>query len=172
ALALDESVQLFEERARAAGADFTVTEENEAVVAEICARLEGLPLAIELAAPRVRTLTPAALLRLLDRRLAVLTGGPQDLDERPRTPRGTIGWSYDLLTPGEQTLFTRLGIFVGGCRLDAAEAVCGGELDPLESLVEKSLLRQRADSDGEPRFWTLETIREFARERLEASGEA
>jgi predicted ATPase/class 3 adenylate cyclase len=173
-LALDESVPLFAERARAAGADFTVTEENEAIVAEICARLEGLPLAIELAAPRVRTLTPAALLRRLDRRLALLTGGPQDLDERQRTLRGTIEWSYDLLSPDEQTLFTRLGIFVGGSRLDAAEAVSDTDdtLDLLESLVEKSLLRQRADSDGEPRFWMLETIREFARERLDSSGEA
>jgi predicted ATPase/class 3 adenylate cyclase len=174
-LALDESSQLFAERARAAGAaDFTITEENAAVVAEICARLEGLPLAIELAAPRVRTLTPAALLRRLDSRLALLTGGAQDLDERQRTLRGTIEWSYDLLSPGEQTLFTRLGVFVGGGRLDAAESLCGSEatLDALESLVEKSLLRQRADSDGEPRFSMLETIREFALERLESSGEA
>jgi len=174
-LAIDESSQLFAERARAAGAaDFTITEENAAVVAEICARLEGLPLAIELAAPRVRTLTPAALLRRLDSRLALLTGGAQDLDERQRTLRGTIEWSYDLLSPGEQTLFTRLGVFVGGGRLDAAESLCGSvaTLDALESLVEKSLLRQRADSDGEPRFSMLETIREFARERLESSGEA
>ena len=174
-LALDDSARLFAERARAAGAeDFEITDENRGAVAEICARLEGLPLAIELAAPRVRTLTPAALLRRLDRRLALLTGGPQDLDERQRTLRGTIEWSYDLLTPGEQTLFTRLGIFVGGGRLDAAEAVCGAgaTLDTLESLVEKSLLRQRADSDGEPHFWMLETIREFALERLESSGEA
>jgi len=174
-LALDESTRLFADRARAAGADdFAVTDENAAVIAEICARLEGLPLAIELAAPRVRTLTPAALLRRLDRRLTLLTGGPQDLDERQRTLRGTIEWSYDLLSPGEQTLFARLGIFVGGGRLDAAESVCGSEatLDALESLVEKSLLRQRADSDGEPRFWMLETIREFALERQEVSGEA
>ncbi|HSC51532.1 MAG TPA: adenylate/guanylate cyclase domain-containing protein [Gaiellaceae bacterium] len=171
-LALDESVPLFAERARAAGADFTVSEANEAVVAEICARLEGLPLAIELAAPRVRTLTPAALLRRLDRRLALLTGGAQDLDERQRTLRGAIEWSYDLLEPEERTLFARLGVFVGGCRLEAAEAVCDGPLEALESLVEKSLLRQRADSDGEPRFWMLETIREFALEQLAASGEA
>ena len=171
-LALDESMPLFAERARAAGADFAVSAENEAVVAEICARLEGLPLAIELAAPRVRTLTPAALLRRLDRRLALLTGGAQDLDERQRTLRGAIEWSYDLLAPDEQGLFMRLGVFVGGCRLDAAEAVCDGTLDALDSLVEKSLLRQRADSDGEPRFWMLETIREFAVERLAASGEA
>ena len=174
-LALDESVPLFVERARAAGADgFELTDENREAVAEICARLEGLPLAIELAAARVQTLAPAALLRRLDRRLALLTGGPQDLDERQRTLRGTIEWSYDLLSPAEQALFTRLGAFVGGGRLDAAEALCGSDetLDALESLVEQSLLRQRADSDGEPRFWMLETIREFALERLEASGEA
>jgi predicted ATPase/class 3 adenylate cyclase len=174
-LALDESVPLFAERARAAGADFAVTDENEAAIAEICARLEGLPLAIELAAPRVRTLTPAALLRRLDSRLALLTGGPRDLDERQRTLRATIEWSYDLLLPAEQALFARLGIFVGGCRLDAAEALGdfgASMLDALESLVEKSLLRQRGDSDGEPRFWMLESIREFALERLEASGEA
>jgi predicted ATPase/class 3 adenylate cyclase len=176
-LALDESVALFAERARAAGADdFELTDENRDAVAEICARLEGLPLAIELAAARARTLTAAALLRRLDRRLALLTGGPQDLDERQRTLRGTIEWSYDLLSPAEQALFARLGSFVGGARLDAAEAVCDpdeafgdGVLDALESLVEQSLLRQRADSDGEPRFWMLETIREFALERLEAA---
>jgi predicted ATPase/class 3 adenylate cyclase len=175
-LPLDESLSLFAERARAAGAhDFAITDENREEVAEICARLEGLPLAIELAAPRVRTLTPAALLRRLDRRLALLTGGPQDLDERQRTLRATIEWSYDLLTPGERTLFARLGVFVGGSRLDATEAVCEFDrpiLDVLESLVEKSLLRQRPDPDGEPRFWMLETIREFALEQLEASGEA
>ncbi|HKD32913.1 MAG TPA: NB-ARC domain-containing protein [Gaiellaceae bacterium] len=172
-LALDESVQLFEERARAAVADFAVTEENEEAVAEICRQLEGLPLAIELAAPRVRSLTPPALLRRLDRRLALLTGGAQDLDERQRTLRSTIEWSYDLLLGSERTLFSRLGVFIGGCRVEAAEAICGQEnlLDGLDSLVEKSLLRQRADSDGEPRFWMLETIREFALEQLESAGE-
>jgi predicted ATPase/class 3 adenylate cyclase len=172
-LALDESMRLFTERARAAVPEFSMTEENETDVAEICRRLEGLPLAIELAAPRVRALTPQALLRRLDNRLTVLTGGAQDLDERQRTLRGTIEWSYDLLLENERTLLSRLGVFVRGCRVDAAEAVCNQEnlLEGLESLVEKSLLRQRADSDGEPRFWMLETIREFALEQLDADGE-
>jgi predicted ATPase/class 3 adenylate cyclase len=178
-LALEESMRLFAERAHAAVPEFAVTEENEDAVMEICTRLEGLPLAIELAAPRVRTLTPPALLRRLDQRLALLTGGAQDLDERQRTLRGAIEWSYDLLLDRERTLFARLGIFVRGCRLEAAEAVCDPDgglyesiLDGLDSLVEKSLLRQRADSDGEPRFWMLETIREFALEKLESAGEA
>jgi predicted ATPase/class 3 adenylate cyclase len=173
-----DSVRLFVERAQAAAVDFVVSDENVEAVAEICVRLDGLPLAIELAAPRVRTLTPPALLRRLDQRLALLTGGAQDLDERQRTLRGTIEWSYDLLLENEKTLFARLGVFVGGCRLEAAEAVCDpdGLFEPellhgLDSLVEKSLLRQRADSDGEPRFWMLETIREFAVELLESSGE-
>jgi len=173
-----ESVRLFVERAQAAAVDFTVSDENVEAVAEICVRLDGLPLAIELAAPRVRTLPPPALLRRLDQRLTLLTGGAQDLDERQRTLRGTIEWSYDLLLAKEKTLFARLGVFVGGCRLGAAEAVCdpdglfGSELlDGLDSLVQKSLLRQRADSDGEPRFWMLETIRDFAVELLDSSGE-
>jgi predicted ATPase/class 3 adenylate cyclase len=173
-----ESVRLFVERAHAAAADFAVSDENVEAVAEICVRLDGLPLAIELAAPRVRTLTPPALLRRLDQRLALLTGGAQDVDDRQRTLRATIEWSYDLLLAKEKTLLARLGAFVGGCRLEAAEAVCdfdgafGSELlDSLDSLVQKSLLRQRADSDDEPRFWMLETIREFAVEQLESSGE-
>jgi predicted ATPase/class 3 adenylate cyclase len=173
-----ESVRLFVHRARAAAVDFSVTDLNAEAVAEICVRLDGLPLAIELAAPRVRTLTPPALLRRLDQRLTLLTGGAQDLDPRQRTLRGTIEWSYDLLLEKEKTLFARLAIFVGGCRLEAAEKVCdydgtfGPELlDALDSLVEKSLLRQRQDSDGEPRFWMLETIREFGIELLEASDE-
>jgi predicted ATPase/class 3 adenylate cyclase len=173
-----ESVRLFVERARAAAADFAVTDANVEAVAEVCVRLDGLPLAIELAAPRVRTLTPPALLRRLDQRLTVLTGGAQDVDHRQRTLRGTIEWSYELLLPREKTLFARLGVWVGGCRLEAAEAACDPDgtfgpdlLDGLDSLVEKSLLRQRADSDGEPRFWMLETIREFAVELLESSGE-
>ncbi len=173
-----DSVRLFVDRAQAAAVDFVVSDENVEAVAEICVRLDGLPLAIELAAPRVRTLTPPALLRRLDQRLALLTGGAQDLDERQRTLRGTIEWSYDLLLEKEKALFARLGVFVGGCRLEAADAVCdpdgsfGSELlNGLDSLVQKSLLRQRADSDGEPRFWMLETIREFAVELLESSGE-
>ena len=178
-LALEESVRLFAERARAAVPEFEVNGDNRDDVAEICARLDGLPLAIELAAPRVRTLTPRALLRRLDQRLPLLTGGAQDLDERQRTLRGTIEWSYDLLLANEQALFASLGVFVGGSRLEAAEAVCDPDgalydtlLDGVDSLVEKSLLRQRADSDGEPRFWMLETIREFAHEKLESAQEA
>src|SRR5262245_17461984 len=146
-------VRLFVDRAQAAAVDFVVSDENVEAVAEICVRLDGLPLAIELAAPRVRTLTPPALLRRLDQRLALLTGGAQDLAERQRTLRGTIEWSYDLLLENEQALFARLGVFVGGCRLEAAEAVCDPDgalyetlLDGVDSLVEKSLLRQRADS--------------------------
>ena len=177
-LALGESVRLFAERAHAAVAEFAVTDENQEAVAEICMRLEGLPLAIELAAPRVRALPPPALRRRLDERLKLLTGGAQDLDERQRTLRGTIEWSYELLLSEEKTLFQRLGVLVGGCRPEAAEALCDpdGELgidvlDGLESLVEKSLLRQKADSDGEPRFWMLETIREYACELLDTAGE-
>jgi len=174
-----EAVKLFVERAQAAAADFALTPENAEAVAEICLRLDGLPLAIELAAPRVRTLTPASLLSRLDQRLSVLTGGAQDLDERQRTLRSTIEWSHELLLEDEKTLFAVLGSFVGGCRLDAAEALCdldgsggAGVLDALGSLVDKSLLRRRADSDGEPRFWMLETIREYAFEMLQASGGA
>ena len=173
-----ESVRLFVHRARAAAVDFSVTDLNVEAVAEICVRLDGLPLAIELAAPRVRTLTPPALLRRLDQGLSLLTGGAQDVDARQRTLRGTIAWSHDLLLLKEKTLFERLAVFVGGCRLEAAEAVCDfdgtfgdGLLDALDSLVEKSLLRQRQDSDGEPRFWMLETIREFGLELLESADE-
>jgi predicted ATPase/class 3 adenylate cyclase len=173
-LALHESIRLFGERARAAVDEFVLTGENTAAVTEICVRLEGLPLAIELAAPRVRSLPPAALLRRLDERLNLLTGGAQDLDERQRTLRATIEWSYDLLLSEEKALFARLGVFVGGSRLEAAEALCSDlgidVLDGLGSLVEKSLLRQRADADGEPRFWMLETIREYALEVLERTG--
>src|SRR5262249_39026806 len=153
--------------AHAAAADFVLTPDNAQTVAEICLRLDGLPLAIELAAPRVRALTPVALLRRLDQRLSLLTGGAEDLDERQRTLRTTIEWSHELLREDEKALFARLGSFVGGCRLEAAESVCDphgfrgtGVLDGLGSLVDKSLLRRRTDSDGEPRFWMLETIRE------------
>ena len=175
-LELAESVRLFAARAHAAALDFDVTEENEDAVAGICRRLDGLPLAIELAATRIRSLPPPALLRRLDQRLKLLTGGAQDLDERQRTLRATIDWSYELLPQAERDLFARLGVFVGGSRLDAAEALCGAieidVLDGLQSLVEKSLLRQRPDPDGEPRFWMLETIREFALGLLDEAGDA
>jgi predicted ATPase/class 3 adenylate cyclase len=166
-----EAVRLFAERAQAVRPEFAVTGENAPAVAEICLRLDGLPLAIELAAARIHVLSPQAMLSRLDQRLKLLTGGGQDLDQRQQTLRATIQWSFDLLSTREQTLFARLSVFVGGCRLDAAEAVCDpiGDvgvdvLDGLSSLVEKSLLRQRDDPDGEPRFWMLETIREFAAE--------
>jgi predicted ATPase/class 3 adenylate cyclase len=170
-----ESMNLFVERAQAADASFEVTDDNARDVAEICERLDGLPLAIELAAPRIRALPPAALLRRLDDRLKLLTGGAHDLDERQRTIRATIEWSYDLLPDAARALFAQLGVFVGGCRPEAAEALCKADLDILDSLqllVENSLLRRRADSDGEPRFWMLETIREYACELLEAEGNA
>jgi predicted ATPase/class 3 adenylate cyclase len=174
----DDAVTLFVTRARAAHAHFALDADEAAVVAEIARRLEGLPLAIELAAARIRALSPRALLERLDDTLRLLTSGPADADERQRTLRATIEWSHDLLSHDEQVLFARLGVFTGGCRLDAAEAVCDpdheSEFDILEgiaSLVDKSLLRRRDDPDGQPRYWMLETIREYAESRLALSGE-
>ena len=167
--AATEAVRLFVARAQAARADFALTEENASDVAEVCRRLDGLPLAIELAAARVPHLPPSALLRRLDARLPLLTGGARDLPDRQRTMRDAITWSHDLLTPEEQVLFRRLAVFVGGGTLEAAEAVAGapGEralavLDGVASLVAKSLLRQEDGPDGEPRYRMLETVREFA----------
>ncbi|HEX6490014.1 MAG TPA: adenylate/guanylate cyclase domain-containing protein [Gaiellaceae bacterium] len=172
-----ESVNLFVERARAASREFAITKENAAVIGEICRRLDGLPLAIELAAPRARVFEPAALLRRLDQRLRLLTSGPAELDPRQRTLRATIDWSYSLLSEQERALFRRLGVFVGGCRAASAQALVdpgagtGADvLDGLIALVEQSLLQRRPDSDGEPRFWLLETVREYALEALEPSG--
>ena len=172
-----EAVRLFIERAQAAKADFAVTTENAPAVAEICVQLDGLPLAIELAAVRIKLLSPALLLARLTNRLALLTGGPRNLPLRQQTLRRTIDWSYELLDPREQVLFTRLAVFVGGCTLEAASAICNaaGDLpmdifDGLASLLEKSLLRQGAGD--EVRFTMLETIREYAREQLGARGEA
>jgi predicted ATPase/class 3 adenylate cyclase len=192
------AVALFIQRAVAARPEFAVTNENAPSVAEICHRLDGLPLAIELAAARVRLLPPEGLLSRLEQRLPVLVGGARDLPERQQTLRGAIGWSYDLLAEREQRLFRRLSVFVGGCTLEAAEAVCSADgdlpIDLLEGiglLVDQSLLRQDEPAEGvgallvgalsatpsesgrawEPRFGMLETIREYARERLEASGE-
>jgi predicted ATPase/class 3 adenylate cyclase len=177
-LAESEAALLFLARARAARPDFVITDENAPFVAEICERLDGLPLALELAAARTRVLSARALLARLDRRLGLLTGGARDLEERQQTMRATIAWSYDLLDSDEQRLFARLGVFVGGFRLDAAAAIVATSdetaLDLLEgvsTLVENSLLAERDDSDGEPRFFMLETIREYARERLEESRE-
>jgi predicted ATPase len=174
-----EAVRLFIERARAAKADFAVTSENAPAVAEICARLDGLPLAIELAAARVKLLPPGAMLGRLGRRLKLLTGGARDLPERQRTLRGAIEWSHTLLDEGEKTLFARMAVFSGGRTLEAVEAVCdaAGDLpidafESVSSLLDKSLLRQEEGPEGEPRFVMLETIHEYARERLEESGEA
>jgi predicted ATPase/class 3 adenylate cyclase len=178
ALSQYESVRLFIERAKAAKPDFEVTNESAPAVAEICVRLDGLPLAIELAAARIKLLTPSAMLHRLGSRLKLLRGGSRDLPERQRTLRGTIEWSFALLEAGEQLLFARLAVFSGGRTLEAIEAVCEAEgdlpMDALEgvsSLLDKSLLRQEEGPEGEPRFVMLETIHEFARERLQASGE-
>ena len=176
-------VALFIERARAGARDFQVTMANAPAIAEICAQLDGLPLAIELAAARIKLVPPQALLARLSSRLKVLTGGPRDLPERQQTLRNAIAWSFDLLAPDEQVLFRRLAIFEGGCALEVAEAICvapagapalGVDLfDGLGSLVDKSLVRQEGgDETGEPRFRMLETIREYGLEQLAASGEA
>jgi hypothetical protein len=170
------TVALFIARAEDARPGFTLTDANASAVAEVCARLDGLPLALELAAARIGILTPQALLARLEQRLPLLTGGPRDLPDRQRTLRETVAWSYDLLTPEEQALFRRLAVFVGGWTLAAAEAVAGGDgggdvYDGLSSLVAKSLVTHQDGAGGEPRFALLETVREFALERLAASGE-
>jgi len=172
-----EAVRLFVERAKAVKPDFEVTNESAPAVAEICIRLDGLPLAIELAAARTKLLPPQALLIRLGNRLKLLKGGARNLPARQQTLRATIDWSYDLLTEEEKTLFGRLSVFSGGHTVEAAEAVCDpeGDLDALEvvgSLLEKSLLRQEEVVGGESRFVMLETVHEYARERLEKSGEA
>jgi predicted ATPase/class 3 adenylate cyclase len=173
-----DAVRLFIERAQAVKADFAVTNENAPAVAEICYRLDGLPLAIELAAARVKLFPPQALLSRLANRLKFLTGGARDLPARQQTIRNTIDWSYELLDEAEKTLFARLGVFVGGWTLEAAEAVCNVDdglpmevEDGVAALLDKSLVRQEQGLDGEPRFTMLETIREYALERLAVSGE-
>jgi predicted ATPase/class 3 adenylate cyclase len=158
-----EAVELFEARARAARAEF----QPDGAVSEICARLDNLPLAIELAAVRVKSLSPSTLLKRLDRRLPILAGGLRDTPERQRTLSSTIAWSYELLNERERRLFARVAVFAGGFTLGAAEDVCDAELETLSSLVDKSLVRRTDD-----RFWMLETIREFAAERLNESEEA
>jgi predicted ATPase len=190
------AIQLFFERARAVRPDFTLTGENALVVAEICRKLDGLPLAIELAAARAKLFSPKALLARLDHRLNLLTAGAQDLPRRQQTLRDEIAWSYDLLSAAEQALFARLAVFAGGWSLDAAEAVCRVQgpgnsereidadgpaslspilcplspLDGLAALLDQSLLHQE-ELHGQQRFTMLETIREYALERLQASGE-
>ena len=178
ALSQYEAVRLFIARARDARPDFAVTNETAPAVAEICARLDGLPLAIELVAARTRVLSPEALLARLGERLRMATGGARDLPDRQRTLRAAIDWSYSLLDPAEQRLFARLAVFAGGRTLEAVEAVCDvdGDLgievvDGVESLLDKSLLRQEDGPGDEARLVMLETIHEYARERLVASGE-
>jgi len=174
-----DAIRLFVLRARSVDCEFALTSDNAPVVAAICRRLDGLPLAIELAAARVRVLPPRQLLARLDKRLTVLTGGHRDLPVRQQTLRATIEWSHDLLDADEQTLFARLAVFSGGCTLEAAETVCSGSgdlaldvLDGLDSLTQKSLLRPEDSAGGEPRFTMLETIREFALERLDGMDDA
>jgi predicted ATPase/DNA-binding CsgD family transcriptional regulator len=175
------AVALFVARAAAARPGFLLTQANAAAVVAICRRLDGLPLAIELAAARTRYLAPAALLAHLDQRLPLLTGGPRDQPDRLRTMRDAIAWSYDLLAPEEQALFRRLAVFTGGCTVEAANTVAGGSgrhgidvLDGLGQLVRSSLLQvvETTADDNQPRFAMLDTIKEFGCERLEASGEA
>ncbi|HEX8249708.1 MAG TPA: protein kinase [Pyrinomonadaceae bacterium] len=197
-----ESVRLFTKRAQAAKPNLALTEENSKIIAEICARLDGLPLAIELAAARVKLLSPQAILTRLENSLSLLTGGAQDLLEHQQTMRRAIEWSYDLLDEREKILFRRLAVFAGGFTIDAAEAVCGGQnaedgkehslsagsgdrisppdnrlstteiLDLITSLIENSLLVQKETADDESRLRMLEVVREFALEKLEASGES
>jgi predicted ATPase len=167
------AVALFVERARAVKPEFALTKENAPAVAAICGRLDGLPLAIELAAARVKLLSPSAMLARLESRLSLLTGGALDLPTRQQTLRGTVEWSYGLLNAPEQTLFRRLSVFTGGCTLEGVEAVCDTKgdlgidvLDGMASMVDKSLAQHVEQVDKETRFVMLSTIREYALERL------
>jgi predicted ATPase/class 3 adenylate cyclase len=171
------SVELFVQRARLVKPDFSLSHSSARAVAEICHRLDGLPLAIELAAARIKMLSPSAILARLERRLEFLTGGGRDLPALQQTLRSAIAWSYGLLDEDEQQLFRRVSVFVGGCTVEAVEAVAGDtperapQLDRLESLLDKSLLRQVDGAAGEPRFVMLEVLREYGLEELQASGE-
>jgi predicted ATPase/class 3 adenylate cyclase len=173
------AVALFVQRAAVVKSAFAITDESAPAIAEICHRVDGLPLAIELAAARIKLLSPRALLARMERRLPLLTGGAHDLPERQRTLRDTIAWSYDLLDEPERRLFRRLSVFAGGFTLESAEAVCDEDgslgisiLDGLATLLAQSLVRHNESDGGEPRFTMLETIREYGLELLEASGEA
>ena len=175
------AVALFADRAQTVQPDFAITDANAAVVAELCRRLDGLPLAIELVAARVKLLPPTELLARLSGPWMLSVNGLRDVVARQKTLRGAIGWSYDLLTPAEQTLLMRLSVFVGGCTLEAAEAVCEDQakspatfqvLDGIASLLDKSLLHRETGLNGESRYVLFETVREFASERLVAVGEA
>src|SRR6202521_1473331 len=172
------AVALFVQRAVAAKPDFELNRENAPAVIEICARLDGLPLAIELAAARVKVLSPSSLRTRPANRLQLLTGGARDLPQRQQTLRAAMDWSYDLLSAAEQKLFRRLSVFVGGCNLEGVEAVCDTKgdldldlLDGMASMVDKSLVQQAEPAKGDGRFAMLKTIREYALEKLEASGE-
>jgi predicted ATPase len=158
-----EGIEFFVAKARAIKPDF----QADGAVPEICSRLDDLPLALELAAARVKVLSPAQILERLEQRLPLLTGGARDLPERQRTLRATIDWSHDLLDDQDKRAFRRLSVFAGGCTLDAAHVVAGADVDSLQSLLDKSLLRYTAD-----RYWMLESLREYAADRLEAEGEA
>lgn len=176
ALAASEAVRLFVDRAAAVRADFRLTVDNAAAVAEICRKLDGLPLAIELAAARTNLLPPAALLARLERRLALLSGGAVDHPARLQTMRNAITWSHDLLSPAERVLFRRLAVFSGGWTLEAAEWVHGdgaeaGLLDHLASLVANSLVQQAVPTATDARYGMLQTIRDYGLEQIEASGE-
>lgn len=174
-----EAVALFIERARAVKSDFALTPDNVLAVAQICHKLDGLPLAIELAAAHARILPPQALLPQLEHTLPLLIGGAQNVPPRQQTLRGAIAWSYDLLNSDEQLIFRRLGVFAGGCTVEAIEVICESGarnaevnlLDILDSLVSKNVLIQDARGDGYPRFLMLESIREYALERLAERGE-
>ena len=172
------AISLFVQRAQAVKPGFELNEENAPIVAEICARLDGLPLAIELAAARMKLLSVSALRARLASCLQLLTGGARDLPARQQTLRQAIDWSHDLLTEPEQKLFRRLSVFRGGCTLEGVEAVCDTKqdlgvdvLDGMSSMVDKSLVKQTEQADGEPRFVMLETIREYAFSKMEACGE-
>jgi predicted ATPase len=172
-----ESVQLFADRASAAGASLRLDDAEVRTIAEICRRLDGLPLAIELAASRARMLDLNELVERLNTSLATLTSGARDLPERQQALRSTIAWSYDLLDESDRRLFGRLGVFAGSFALDAAEVICGREdqrpvFDAISSLVDKALLRPDHSLPGQPRFGMLQVIREYAAERLADAGEA
>jgi predicted ATPase/DNA-binding CsgD family transcriptional regulator len=175
AIGASQAVTLFIDRARAVKPELVLTAESAPAVAEICRRLDGLPLAIELAAARVKVLSPPALQARLERRLPLLTGGAKDLPARQQTMRDAIAWSYDLLASEEQALFRRLAVFVGGFTLETAEAVVGTDVgdvfEGIASLTDKSLLRQAEQDIDEPRYGMLETVREFGLEQMAASGE-
>src|SRR5919202_4646804 len=158
----DEGIEFFAAKARAIVPEF----QANGAVDDICSALDDLPLALELAAARVKVLSPEQILERLEQRLPLLTGGPRDLPERQRTLRAAIDWSYDLLSEGDQRAFRALAVFAGGCTLDAARAVADADVDSLQSLLDKSLLRFTAG-----RYWMLESLREYAGERLEAAGE-